>query len=100
MIRRTKIIATLGPASSSPEVIRQLIIAGMDVARLNFSHGSYESHEKIIKNLREISVELDIPVTIMQDLQGPKIRVGKMPGDQINLKKGEIMALVPEEIYI
>jgi pyruvate kinase len=98
--RKTKIIATLGPASSSSEVIRQLIIAGMDVARLNFSHGNYENHAKVIKILREISVELDIPVTIMQDLQGPKIRVGKLPGDQIILNEGDIISLVPEDIYI
>ena len=71
----------------------------MDVARLNFSHGNYENHAQVIKNLREISAELDIPVTIIQDLQGPKIRVGKMPGDQINLKKGDIITIVPEENY-
>jgi pyruvate kinase len=98
-MRRTKIVATLGPASSSPEVIRQLIIAGMDVARLNFSHGTYENHAQVIKNLREISSELGIPVTIIQDLQGPKIRVGMMPGDQIILNKGDIITLVPQAKY-
>jgi pyruvate kinase len=99
-IRRTKIVATLGPASSSLETIRQLVIAGMDVARLNFSHGSYEDHANVIKILRKISAELNIPVTIMQDLQGPKIRVGKMIGDQIILNKGEVITLVPDENYI
>jgi pyruvate kinase len=98
-IRRTKIVATLGPSSSSPEVIRQMVVAGMDVARLNFSHGSYEDHATVINYLRKISAELDMPVTIIQDLQGPKIRVGWMPGDQIILNKGEFIALVPEEIY-
>ena len=78
--RRTKIVATIGPASSSPEMIRQLISAGMDVARLNFSHGKYEDHEKVINALRQISDELNKPVTILQDLQGPKIRVGQLPG--------------------
>lgn len=98
-LRRTKIVATLGPSSSSPEVIRQLILAGMDVARLNFSHGSYENHAQIIKNLREISSELDIPVTILQDLQGPKIRVGRITGDQITLNHDDIITLVPEDKY-
>jgi pyruvate kinase len=94
--RRTTIVATLGPASSSPEVIRQLIIAGMDVARLNFSHGSYSDHARVVANLRAISSELDTPVTILQDLQGPKIRVGQLPGGEIALKPGEVVALVPE----
>jgi pyruvate kinase len=98
-MRRTKIVATLGPSSSSSEVIRELIIAGMDVARLNFSHGSYDNHAQVIQNLREISSELDIPVTIIQDLQGPKIRVGRMPGDQITLNKGDIVTMVPEAKY-
>lgn len=95
-MRRTKIVATIGPASSSPEMIRQLIMAGMDVARLNFSHGNYEDHALVVKYLREISEELDIPVTIMQDLQGPKIRVGKLPEEGILLHVGDIISLVPE----
>ncbi|HEY8901351.1 MAG TPA: pyruvate kinase [Chthoniobacterales bacterium] len=95
-LRRTKIVATIGPASSSPEVIRKLVLAGMDVARLNFSHGSYDDHSQVIKHLREISRELDTPVTILQDLQGPKVRVGSLPGGQIVLVPGEIVALVPE----
>lgn len=98
-IRRTKIIATLGPASNSPEVIRELILSGMDVARLNFSHGSYEDHAMTIKNLRQISQELDIPVTILEDLQGPKIRVGKLPNGEIRLIPGEILSLVPESEF-
>ncbi len=98
-IRRTKIVATIGPASSSPEMIRQLIQAGMDVARLNFSHGNYADHEKVIHHLRSISDELDMPVTIMQDLQGPKIRVGKLPGEMIVLNPRDIVTLVPEQSY-
>ena len=95
-MRRTKIVATIGPASSSREVIRQLVKAGMDVARLNFSHGSYDQHAQIIKNLREISEELDTPVTILQDLQGPKIRVGQLPGGEMMLSPGGVVAMVPE----
>lgn len=98
-MRRTKIIATIGPASQSPEVIRQLILAGMDVARLNFSHGTYEDHAKVIRNLRKISAELDKPVTILQDLQGPKIRVGNLSAGKIELNKGAVMKLVPEGVY-
>jgi pyruvate kinase len=98
--RRTKIVATIGPASSSPEMIRQLIVAGMDVARLNFSHGSYENHAAVIKTLREVSVELDKPVTILQDLQGPKIRIGKLTGGKLNIRKGDTVSLVPEAGFV
>jgi len=97
--RRTKIVATIGPASSSPEMIRQLISAGMDVARLNFSHGKYEDHEKVINALRQISDELNKPVTILQDLQGPKIRVGQLPGGKIEIAPGDFITLVPEADY-
>ncbi len=98
-LRRTKIVATLGPASSSAAIMRQLILAGMDVARLNFSHGSHEDHARSIANLRAISTELDTPVTILQDLQGPKVRVGQLPGGEIRLHPGEIVSLVPEEEF-
>ncbi len=95
-MRRTKIVATLGPASSSPEVIRRLITAGMDVARLNFSHGSHDEHARNIAALRAISGELDTPVTILQDLQGPKIRVGKLPGGEMILTPGTMISILPE----
>ena len=95
-MRRTKIVVTLGPASSSPDIIRRLITAGMDVARLNFSHGSHEEHARNIANLRAISQELDTPVTILQDLQGPKIRVGKLPGGEMKLTPGAIISIIPE----
>jgi pyruvate kinase len=96
IMRRTKIVATLGPASNSREVIRQLVQAGMDVARLNFSHGGYEQHAQAIANLREISHELDTPVTILQDLQGPKIRVGQLPGGEMVLAPGTVIAMIPK----
>lgn len=83
---RTKIVATIGPASSSPEVLRQMLQSGMNVARLNFYHGSYEVHGKMVKLLRSLSAELELPLTILQDLQGPKIRVGKLPDEGIFLK--------------
>jgi pyruvate kinase len=95
-MRRTKIVATLGPASSSAEVVRQLIKAGMDVARLNFSHGTHADHARQVATLRALSRELDTPVTILQDLQGPKIRVGHLPGGETTLASDEIVSLVPE----
>lgn len=98
-IRRTKIIATIGPASNSSEKIRELIKAGMDVARLNFSHGRQEDHAAVISMLREISEEMNAPVTIMQDLQGPKIRVGQLAGGKMKLDAGDHISLVPENKY-
>ncbi len=97
--RRTKIVATIGPASSSPEMIRKLIEAGMDVARLNFSYGKYEDHARVIESLRAISDELNKPVTILQDLQGPKIRVGELPAGKIEILKGDIVTLLPLSEY-
>lgn len=97
--RRTKIVATIGPSSSSAEVIKAMIIAGMDVARLNFSHGSYEDHKKVIGKLRTISDELSKPVTILQDLQGPKIRVANMGGRTVELIKNNTITILPENEY-
>ena len=70
---RTKIVATIGPASSSPGIIEQMVDRGMNVARLNFSHGSYQDHAQTIELLRLVSTKLAMPITILQDLQGPKI---------------------------
>jgi pyruvate kinase len=92
---RTKIVATIGPASSSPEVLRQMLHSGMNVARLNFSHGSYEDHGRMVKLLRSLSEELDLPLTILQDLQGPKIRVGELPDGGIKLTEGASLTLIP-----
>ena len=93
---RTKIVATIGPASSSPEVLRQMVLAGMHVARLNFSHGSYDDHARTVAVLRAVQNELDTPITLLQDLQGPKIRVGQLPGGEFELVEGETVRLVPE----
>ena len=99
LIHRTKIVATIGPASSSPEVIRQMLLAGMNVARLNFSHGSYEDHGRMIQLLRDISTELNLPLTLLQDLQGPKIRVGKVSDPGMVLTAGDRITLVPLADY-
>ncbi len=96
---RTKIVATIGPASSSPDIVRKMLLAGMNVARLNFSHGSYDSHAKNIQMLRSLAAELEMPLPLLQDLQGPKIRVGELPAAGIPLIVGEKLTLVPIADY-
>ncbi len=88
MIRRTKIVATLGPSTEEKTDIRKLVDAGMNIARLNFSHGNYDQFKKIVKNIRTIEKEEEKILTIMQDLQGPKIRLGEMP-DNFTVNKGD-----------
>jgi len=95
----TKIVATIGPASRSPQVFRKMVEAGVRVARLNFSHGSYADHAKTITMIREVSEELDIPITILQDLQGPKIRVGTLPDVGVELIEGKFITLVPKDRF-
>ncbi|MBE0411302.1 MAG: pyruvate kinase, partial [Anaerolineales bacterium] len=94
MHRLTKIVATLGPASDNESILRKLISAGLDVARLNFSHGSHQSHGEIIDLLRRLSDEMGKPITILQDLQGPKLRVGILPEEGIELVAGQRLHLV------
>jgi len=77
-MRRTKIVCTIGPATDSPEMLRALVRAGMDVARLNFSHGSYEEHAKRVERIRELAESCGRQVAILQDLPGQKIRIGEM----------------------
>ena len=98
MDRRTKIVCTLGPASSDPETIRDLIRAGMDVARMNFSHGTHEEHEERIQTVREAARAEGKVVTILQDLQGPKIRVGKVEDDSVMLRKGQDLTVTTEPL--
>lgn len=98
-LRRTTIVATLGPASSSRDMIRRLVLAGMDVVRLNGSHGAYADHIVTIANIRSVGKELGIPITILLDLQGPKVRVGKLPGGSIELVKGSTIELIPEATW-
>ena len=92
-LRRTKIVATIGPATSSPEVLRELIEAGATTLRLNFSHGTHDDHQRSIRLIRQISFELNQPVGILQDLQGPKIRLGRFQDGSITLKKGDSFVL-------
>jgi pyruvate kinase len=97
--RRAKIVATLGPASNTPEVFRQLVRAGLDVARLNFSHGSHDQKAELIRMVRTISKEERKPICILADLQGPKIRTGKLKGHKpVQLVAGKRLTITPREI--
>src|SRR3954465_2976038 len=87
--RHAKIVATLGPASSSPEVIRGLFDAGADVFRFNFSHGSHEEHRRRYEIVRDVERETGRPIAVLADLQGPKLRVGTFAGGPITLAEGE-----------
>ena len=95
-MRKTKIVITVGPATASLEMIKNLIIKGVNVFRLNFSHGDHETHQKSINRIREASKELDKEVAILQDISGPKVRIGKING-VLELKKGERILLTKEE---
>jgi pyruvate kinase len=99
LIHRTKIVATIGPASDSPDMIRKMLLAGMNVARLNFSHGKYDDHAERIQRLRHAAEELDLSLMLLQDLQGPKIRVGDLPAEGMQLTVGELITLVPIADY-
>jgi pyruvate kinase len=91
--RKTKIVATVGPACRSPEVIREMILAGTNVFRLNFSHGSWEEHTESLKTIRRVSAALMMPVAVLQDLSGPKIRISKIDGDFVVLPDGASVEL-------
>ena len=94
---RTKIVCTLGPASSTKEQIRSLIDAGLNVARINFSHGTHEQHAATIARVREVAEEMQRPVAILGDLQGPRIRIGDLP-QKVDLAQGSDVVLAPEDV--
>lgn len=95
--QNTKIVATLGPASDSKEMMLELIKEGVDVFRINFSHGSHEQHLETIQRIHELNKETGLHIGILADLQGPKLRVGKIEGDGIELKKGDRITFTNEE---
>ncbi len=97
-LRRTKIVATVGPAISSPEMLRAVIEAGATTLRLNFSHGTHEDHQRSIRLIRQISFELNQPVGILQDLQGPKIRLGRFENGSIVLNRGDRYSLTSQPV--
>lgn len=93
MMRHTKIVCTLGPASADPAILAQLIQAGMDVARVNFSHGDHAAHAETIAQVRAVAAQMERPVAILGDLQGPKLRVGALPAAGFPLQPGKIVTL-------
>ncbi len=96
--RRTKIVATIGPSSSSPEQLRQLIAAGMNVCRINFSHGDPAKHIKIVRRIRKVADSMQQIVTILGDLCGPKIRVGRFPDGRVTLKDGSKVLITAKNV--
>jgi pyruvate kinase len=95
---KTKIVCTIGPASESPEVMKKMIEAGMNVARLNFSHGDFRAHKKVIENLRAASESLGRRIGIMADLSGPKMRIGKFASEPIDLSPGDPFTLTTDDV--
>ncbi len=97
-MRRTKIVCTIGPATRSPENLRHLVLAGMNVARLNFSHGTHAQHAEVVVSLREIAADLGVPLAILQDLSGPKVRVGTVAGEGVVLVPGAEITLTMDDV--
>ncbi|MDA3923080.1 MAG: pyruvate kinase [Kiritimatiellae bacterium] len=95
---KTKLVCTIGPASESPEILQQLLHAGMDVARLNFSHGDFAWHKTVIENLRKTASADGKRVTILADLPGPKMRIGQLAEEPIELKQGDTFTLTTDEV--
>jgi len=97
-MKSTKIVATLGPSSSDKETLKQMFLEGVNVCRLNFSHGSHEDHENIIKTIRELNEETGLNVAILADLQGPKIRTNEMENNGVEIVNGQSIIIVTEKI--
>ncbi|MEG0542635.1 MAG: pyruvate kinase, partial [Angelakisella sp.] len=97
-MRKTKIICTLGPASTDREIIRKMIKAGMNVARFNFSHGSHEEHLEKLKTIRELRTQMKLPIATLLDTKGPEIRLRKFEGGRTELTAGSTFTLTTREI--
>ena len=97
-MRKTKIICTIGPASESEDVLRKMCLAGMNVARLNFSHGTHEEHQQKIDTIKKIREELDLPIAIMLDTKGPEYRIKTFENKSVTLKDGDMFTLTTEDI--
>jgi pyruvate kinase len=95
---RTKILATIGPATSSVSQLRKLILSGTDGIRFNMSHGDYNFFEKVFDNIHQACIDEKTPLTVLVDLQGPKIRIGELEKDRIEIKTGNTIELTTEEI--
>ena len=97
-MRKTKIICTIGPASESESVLTQMCKAGMNVARLNFSHGSHEEHQKKIDTIKKVRKALGLPIAIMLDTKGPEYRIKTFENGKITLKDGDTFTLTTDDI--
>lgn len=97
-MRRTKIVATIGPASESPDRIRALLQSGVEIVRLNFSHGRREEHERRLLTVRRVAAELSLTVAVLQDLAGPKIRIGPLEGETVYLRRGGRLTLTTRPV--
>src|SRR3970282_710724 len=97
-MRRTKIVCTVGPASSSEEILTQMVEAGMDLVRLNFSHGVPEEHAEVIRRVRIVEEKVGKPLGILQDLQGPKIRLGRIAGGAVTVEKEDPVLLTSRPV--
>lgn len=97
-MKKTKIICTIGPAVDEPAVLEKLMLAGMDVARINFSHGNYQDQEARIETVKQVREKVGKPVALMLDTKGPEIRIGKFKDGKIELNEGDIFTLVTDEI--
>ena len=97
-MRKTKIICTLGPAVDNPDILEKLMLAGMDVARINFSHGNYEEQQDRIERVKEVRKRVNKPISLLLDTKGPEIRIGKCANDEIVLENGDVFTLTNEDI--
>ncbi|MBR5187212.1 MAG: pyruvate kinase, partial [Clostridia bacterium] len=97
-MRKTKIVCTIGPASSSEEVLTEMMLAGMNVARLNFSHGTHEQHQKTIDTIKKVREKLDLPIAIMLDTKGPEYRIKTFKNDRVVVTEGNTFTFTTEEV--
>jgi pyruvate kinase len=97
-MRRAKIVCTLGPAVESPEKVRELIAAGMNMARLNLSHGGYPEHQSRLDRVREAAAEAGVPIAILVDLQGPKIRLARFKDGPHDLARGDVFIITTDDV--
>ena len=98
MLKKTKIVCTIGPATESQEKLEELLKAGMNVMRMNFSHGDFAEHQKKVDNLKEATAKTGIPCAVMQDLSGPKFRLGDFYQERVQLTAGDLITLTTEKI--
>ena len=98
MIKKTKVVATIGPSTTSEEMLSKLLKAGLNVIRLNFSHGDFKEHQVKVDNFRKAMKETGMPGAILQDLSGPKIRLGDFYQEKVELKKGDFITITTDKI--